>query len=524
MTIDAPTPENDKPAETPDPAETRAPDPAQSTAVVEELFSDEAGTTTPPAPLVLTGRDRFVVKLIDAAVKIGSDDFQQRYRPVTDEFFSHHVIDPTAKPAYVQPDLDPVVDLETTEDPLEIIRLHLDSVIEDRQARDNARISAEQHVAEVSAQLAESRALAADLRSQLDTQTARADAGEAEAARLRTELQNQVAALTAQLENEVAAIQQQRDADVAALQQQRETEVAALVKQQQLDISGLQAQREAEVATLSAERDSQVQTLHQQRENELATLRSERDATIAGLHAQRETQVAALTAELAELRAARDAQIGELEARLEAQLAELEGNRSSEASALAADHETELVAIRTTHEQAVSDLAEAHQKQVADLEASHERHIAELVSEKAALSSAMRGESANVDESLAAAEAQIAELREERDLSNAQRDAAVEELDGAVAQRGEWENRLRLTVAALAGSHDVGEWTEHNAPEQRLVEFVQSTTRSHEQKLARIEQLATEELVDETETNEYAIGANDAAVRVLNALDGADEE
>jgi hypothetical protein len=125
---------------------------------------------------------------------------------------------------------------------------------------------------------------------------------------------------------------------------------------------------------------------------------------------------------------------------------------------------------------------------------------------------------------LEASRAQIVALREERDRSDAQRDAAVEELDTVAAQRGEWENRLRLTVAALADPDVVGDWTDDNAPDERLVQFVQSTTTALEQKIVRIEQIATEELVDETETNEYAIGANDAAVRVLNALDDVDTD
>ena len=131
MTFDAPSPDSENFDENP---VTRAP------------VGASLATQAEP-PLVLSGRDRFAVKLIDAAVKIGSDDFQARYRPVTEELFTHHMIDPTAKPAYVQPDLEPIVNLDTTEDPLEIIRLHLDNVIEDRQARDEARISAEAHLA-----------------------------------------------------------------------------------------------------------------------------------------------------------------------------------------------------------------------------------------------------------------------------------------------------------------------------------------------------------------------------------------
>jgi hypothetical protein len=565
----------------------------------------------PEAPLVLSGRDRFAIRLIDAAVKIGSEDFQARYRPVTEELFSHHVIDPTAKPAYVQPALEPIVNLETTEDPLEIIRLHLDNVIEDRQARDEARINAEAHLADVSQQLAESQAHAADLQQQLITQTARADAAETEVARLHAELQSQVSALTAQRESEVGALHQQREAEVAELHQQRENqvgelsarlaaEVAALTAQREADVSAAHQQREAELAALANERDAHVAALHQQRENELvslstqrdadlaalqqqrdaevaelqsrlaseaaaltsqrenevATLRSERDATIAGLHAQRETEVASLTTELAELRAQRDAQVAELTARLESQVAELEGSRTTDVTALAAEHTSQVGAIDDVHQQQIAELKAAHdaqveeltathEQQLAELATSHERQTTELISEKEALAAQLQGDSGPADSALsdvrtdlaaavaraeqAASEleesrAQIASLRRERDLSDAQRDAAIEELDGVTAQRGEWENRLRLTVAALAGADTVGDWTDDNAPDERLVQFVQSTTSALEQKLIRIEQIATEELVDETETNEYAIGANDAAVRVLNALDDVDAD
>jgi chromosome segregation ATPase len=223
---------------------------------------------------------------------------------------------------------------------------------------------------------------------------------------------------------------------------------------------------------------------------------------------------------------------------------------------LAAEHTTQLETIDEAHQQQIADLkaahdaqvdelTSAHEQQLAELSASHERQTSELIAEKESLASETQAEAPESDSTLsevrsdladavARAEqaasdleesrAEIAALREERDRSAAQRDAAIEELDGVTAQRGEWENRLRLTVAALASTDVVGDWTEDNAPDERLVEFVQSTTQALEQKIGRIEQIATEELVDETETNEYAIGANDAAVRVLNALDDVEAD
>ena len=41
--------------------------------------------------------------------------------------------------------------------------------------------------------------------------------------------------------------------------------------------------------------------------------------------------------------------------------------------------------------------------------------------------------------------------------------------------------------------------------------------------VTEIEEIATGQLCDEDETSEYAIGANDSAVLVLNAIAGADE-
>jgi hypothetical protein len=561
MTFDAPTPDPE-----------RAIDPDMPASPPSFPGSDigQAGTTPPTnsqEPLVLSGRDRFAVRLIDAAVKIGSDDFQARYRPVTEELFSHHFIDPKAKPAYVPPPLEPIVNLDTTEDPLEIIRLHLDSVIEDRQTRDEARINAEAHLADVSGQLAESQALAADLQQQLAFQTSRAEAAETEVSRLRAELQNQVSALTAQRESEVASLHQQREAEVANLHQQREVELgelstrltadlAALSAQRDADVNALNEQRENEVASITTQRDTQVAELQSrlnseiaavqnQRDNEIAILRSERDATVAGLHAQRETEVAALTAELAELRAQRDAQVAELTTRLESQAAELDGTRTSDVNALAAEHDSQLEAIHATHEQQLAELTAAHEQQVAELATTHEQHISDLIAEKDSLAAQLQAEPGTADDDLTTAReelaaavaraeqatseldtsrAEIESLRAERDRSDAQRDAAIEELDGVAAQRGEWENRLRITVAALATTDDVGDWTDDNAPDERLVDFVRSTTSALEQKITRIEQIATEELVDENETNDYAIGANDAAVRILNALDDVEAD
>ncbi|RFA21073.1 hypothetical protein [Subtercola boreus] len=400
---------------------------------------------------VLTRRDRTAIRFIDWAVKLGTPEFQQRYRPVSDELFTHVYIDPTAKPAFVPPALARVDQLNAESDPLEIIRSHLGVVIDDRQSRDKARLDLQAHLEETQADLADVRARAADLDERLADTTARLGTA---------------------------------DARVVELGEQLEAEV-----------SGLHSSHAAELAATLGSHEASV-----------ASLTEERDRTLAELAADRDTTVAALVAD-------RDAEV----ARLEAQL-------TNDTAEQRAQHEAEIEALHAAHAGAVGTLTSSNVQAAEEAEARHDAAVAALGVRHAAAIAALQAELAAA---IAAAEATTVQLREAR----LEAGSLTAQRDRAIAEGSEWRNRLHQTVGALASTVDVGEWTNDNAPDARLISVVEQSrlaltadVDAARATLDEIEEVATSQLVDETETSDYAIGANDAAVLVLNALYGSAEE
>ncbi|MCU1482658.1 MAG: hypothetical protein JWQ19_3444 [Subtercola sp.] len=377
---------------------------------------------------VLTRRDRTAMKMVDWAVGFGSAEFQSRYKPVSDELFTHHFIDPTARPAFVPPAIASVEQLDQTSDPLEIIRAHLGVVIDDRQARDKARLDAQTHYEEASRTLAEV---------------------EARAERLDAEL--------------------------------------------------------AETTERLRVADAEIVTLNERLESEVSGLHADYSARIDALNAQLETDTA-------EQRLAHEGEI-----------TRLQGEHAAALALLASAHDTTVGSLTTGHETALAELDAQHAAELADADAQHDEAIAALQAEHDERHSAAALQ-------LAAAVA-AAELTT-RHLTDARLEASslTAQRDRAIAEASEWRSRLEQVVAGLAGTADVGEWTADNAPDARLIGYVEQTQLElttqlelAQATLDEIEDVATAQLVDENETSDYAIGANDAAVLVLNSLYGEGE-
>ncbi|MCU1479112.1 MAG: hypothetical protein JWQ64_3805 [Subtercola sp.] len=417
-------------------------DAAEATEVADALNADgtseptagtAADTGTPPTTAdtgyVLSRRDRTAVKLIDWAVNFGTPEFQARYRPVSDELFTHHFIDPTAKPAFVPPAIVSIEQLDSASDPLEIIRSHLGLVMDDRQSRDKARLDAQTRYEEAAQSLAELQARAAGLESDLADTTERLHVADAA-----------IVTLTARLETEV---------------------------------SGLHTSYTA-----------QLDELHAQLESDASAQRNAHEAEIAQLTAEHEAAVARL----------------------------------------AGEHSTTLGSVTTGHEEEFAALAAAHATELTAAEARHIDTVASLESMHSG-----RAEAAGLALAAAVSTAEVTTVQ----LKEARLEAAAltAQRDRAIAEGSEWRSRLQQVVAGLASTADVGEWTDSNAPDARLVEFIEETQLDlttqlelAQATLDEIEDVATAQLVDETETSDYAIGANDAAVLILNSLYGADDE
>jgi hypothetical protein len=361
----------------------------------------------------LSRRDRFAVKLIDAAVKVGTQEFQARYRPVTEEFFSHHVIDPTAKPTYIPPTRDPIAVAISSGDPLEVVRTNLDAVIADRQSRDEARILAEEELSVVAAELSVVNAKAADLDLRLTGQTSRASTAEAEVARLAELLHSETMNLNARRESEVKAAEDRRLSEVSELTTRRDADFEAMTTKHELELQTLTAQRIAEVSALDHQRETEVSTITNQRKTDIAALHEQRETVLAAQNIEHENAIAALTGELA--------------------------------------------LAQSSYLEQVAALTEQHSASEALLRASKD------------------------DELLAAQNAHEAELF-----------------------------RLRADSAR--------ELTEMKAERQALVTELEGKIDSYTAKVALLEAIATEEQCDDDETDDYAIGANDVAVRILDAI------
>ncbi len=368
-----------------------------------------------PSALELSGRDRFAVRLIDAALKFGSREFRQRYRPVTEEFFSHHAIDPTAKPAYVPPTRDPIAVALESGDPLEVVRSSISAVIVDRQARDDARIRAEEELAVVAAELAVMTATAADLDLRLAAQTSRASTAEAEVARLAALLHSETVSLNARRESEVKAAEERRVSEVTELTTRRDADVESLTTKHELEVQALTAQRVAEVAALDHQREIEVSTLTAQRKTDIATLHEQRESVLAAQNIEHENAIAALSGELALAKAENLAQVAALTEQLVVQESTLTAAKDDELAAAQSAHAAELDRLHTESARVLTEVT-------------------------------------------------------------AERDGLVATLDGHI---GESSDKIALLV-----------------------------------------QIATEERCAEDETDDYAIGANDVAVRILDAIEG----
>ncbi|GGF33638.1 hypothetical protein [Subtercola lobariae] len=425
---------------------------------IEDALSIETAGAVPvsaaPAAAsgyVLTRRDRTAVKLIDWAVNFGTPEFRAIYRPVSDELFTHHFIDSTAKPAFVPPAIVSVEQLDAASDPLEVIRSHLGLVIDDRQARDKARLDAQTHYEEASQTLAELQVRASGLETDLADTTERLRVADAE-----------IATLTERLAAEVSGLHTTYTTQIDELQSKLAT-----------DTEAQRAAHEAEIERLSTEHADAVALLTSEREAETARLTGEHQAETARLAAERDDSVGGLTTGHA------------------AAIAELESQHEAERAAAESRHTESVDALRTQHDE----------------------HAAAAALELAAAVAAT-----------GAITGQLKDARLEAAALTAQRDRAI-------AEGSEWRSRLQQVVAGLASTADVGEWSETNAPDARLVDFIEETqleltTRLElaQATLDEIEDVATAQLVDETETSDYAIGANDAAVLILNSLWGTDDE
>lgn len=302
-------------------------------------------TSAVTAAYELSGRDRFAVKLIDAAVKVGTQEFQARYRPVTEELFSHHVIDPTAKPAYIPPTRDPIAEAISTGDPLEVVRSNLDAVIVDRQARDDARIRAEDELTLVAAELAVVSANAADLELRLAGQTSRASAAEAEVARLAELLHSETMNLNARRESEVKAAEVRRVSEVTDLVARHDADVESLTTKHELEVQTLTAQRVAEVSALEHQRETEIAALTSQRKTDIASLHEQRETVLAAQNIEHENSIAAVTGELSLIQAQHAEQLAVEQNAHEAELFRLKTDKTRELAELRAERQALIAAL-----------------------------------------------------------------------------------------------------------------------------------------------------------------------------------
>ena len=279
----------------------------------DTLETAQEHTSAEKAVYELSGRDRFAVKLIDAAVKVGTQEFQTRYRPVTDELFSHHVIDPTAKPAYILPARDPIAVAISSGDPLEVVRSNLDAVRLDRQARDDARIRAE-----------------------------------AEVARLAELLHSETMSLNAQRESEVTAAEERRLSEVTDMSAHHGADIELLTTKHELEVQTLTAQRIAEVSALDHQRETEIAAITSQRRTDIASLHEQRETVLAAQNIEHENAIAALTVELSLLTAQHVDEV--------AVLAERQNSQEADLFRLKTDNAHELTEVRAERQALVAAL------------------------------------------------------------------------------------------------------------------------------------------------------------------------
>jgi hypothetical protein len=326
----------------------------------------------------LSGRDRFAVKLIDAAVKVGTKEFQVRYRPVTEEFFSHHVIDPTAKPAYIPPARDPIAIAISSGDPLEVVRANLDAVIVDRQSRDEARILAEAELSVVAEELSVVSSKAADLDLRLTGQTSRASSAEAEVARLAELLHSETMNLNARRESEVKAAEERRLNEVSDLTTRRDADFESMTTKHELEVQTLTAQRIAEVSALDHQRETEVSTITNQRKTDIAALHEHRETVLAAQNIEHENAIAALTGELALAQASHLEQVADLTEQHSASEALLRASRDDELAAVQNAHEAELFRLKTDSARELTEMKAERQALIAELEGKIDSYTAKV--------------------------------------------------------------------------------------------------------------------------------------------------
>lgn len=559
-------------------------EPDRPAAVAVAPAPDQGGSTGPttggtaggpqphPEAYTLTGRDRTALSFVGASLKIGTPEFRARYESVIDDLYRHHFVDPTARPAYEPP--APIDEVES-EDPLEIIRSQLGLVFDDRRSRDGAREEAEQRLAQTQAVLDDTAARLADTEQRLAATSASLAQREAELSELQTRYDADTAALRAQLEADTTALRDHLAAETERLENQRLAEVDALRTEHATTVGRMSDESAARIAALETE----IAGLHAAHAATLEATAAEHAALLLSTQQEHatasESAAAGYADEIERLRAEHADALDQLAA---SHAAELEAEQTTGAARLA-EMQGSIEALRTEYDQKLADLEARHETEVGSMRAGHEAQLQQMrTSHEAQLSALRSSGGASADPSAAdpgTAEATSAEAApaapvpaiSDEDLEGIDATDLVGSVDGIVPVRAsshvsadvatgiadpdalataksriaDLEVQLqeaRAEIGTLADERDRALSDSAISLEDRerlsdslvaaqaergvLIAELEMRLQRARALVSSIEEIATGQLCSEDETNEYAIGANDSAVLVLNAI--ADSE
>ncbi|WP_378146021.1 hypothetical protein ACFJGV_00565 [Cnuibacter sp. UC19_7] len=529
------------------------------------------GAPRQPEAYTLTGRDRTALSFVGASLKIGTPEFRARYESAIDDLYRHHFIDPTARPAYEPP--APIDEVES-EDPLEIIRSQLGLVFDDRRSRDGAREEAEQRLAQTQATLDDTAARLADTEQRLAATSATLAQREAELADLRTRYDADTAALRAQLEADTTALRDHLAAETARLENQRVTELDALRNEHAATVGRMGDESAARIAALETE----VAGLHAAHAATLEATAAEHAALLLATQQEHanasESAAAGYAGEIERLRAEhadaldqlRASHAAELEAEQTtgaARLAEMQGSVDS----LRTEYDQKLADLEARHETEVGSMRAGHEAQLQQMRTSHEAQLTALRSSGSSPADAAPADTASADAPVAAP-APVPAISDEdlegidstdlvgsvdaidpvRASSHVSADAATgmpdpDALDTAKTRIADLEAQLkeaRDEIGTLADERDRALSDSAISLEDRerlsdslvaaqaergvLIAELEMRLQRARALVSSIEEIATGQLCSEDETNEYAIGANDSAVLVLNAIADSDSD
>lgn len=521
------------------------------------------GPAPQPEAYTLTGRDRTALSFVGASLKIGTPEFRARYESVIDDLYRHHFIDPTARPAYEPP--APIDEVES-EDPLEIIRSQLGLVFDDRRSRDGAREEAERRLAQTQAVLDDTAARLADTEQRLATTSASLAQREAELTELRTRYDADTAALRAQLEADTTALRDHLASETARLENQRLAELDALRTEHATAFGRLSDESAARIAALETE----IAGLHAAHAATLEATAAEHAALLLSTQQEHasasESAAAGYAGEIERLRAEHADALDQLGA---SHAAELEAEQTTAAARLA-EMQGSIDAIRTEYDQRIADLESRHETEVGSMRAGHEAQLQQMRTSHEAQLTALRSSSSASPDGATTAEqppsAPVPAISDEdlegidatdlvgsvdaivpvRAASHVSADVATgitdpDALDTAKARIADLEVQLqeaRAEIGTLADERDRALSDSAISLEDRerlsdslvaaqaergvLIAELEMRLQRARALVSSIEEIATGQLCSEDETNEYAIGANDSAVLVLNAI--ADSE